>query len=1136
MLKKIVVFGFLLCFTPLFGQQILTDYKTLKIKPTLDTIFIEKVSINPQFFELLDNKNNSINTAFYSINFQKSFLLLNKKIQLNKDSLTIKYLRLPVFLTQEYQNYDLTKVISSQSNQNNLAPFLNLDTPEKKPIFDGLLTTGSITRGLTVGNNQNAVVNSNLDLQIEGKIAPNINLRAAIQDSNLPLRNGGYSQKLDQFDQVFMEIFSHKWAVRAGDLFLENRTSRFLNFNKKVQGLSTQFNFGLPKNETTIIAAAAIVKGQYAKSNFVGQEGNQGPYKLTGPNGELYILVIAGSENVFVNGILLKQGENADYTIDYNAGEIRFTSRFLITSEMRIVIEYQYTDRNFTRFVSYLSSNQKSKKWAISGNLYTESDLKTQTLQQDLSADQIEILSNAGDNLSLMNATSAVSDSYSTNKILYKKVFKNGKTFFEYSNLSTDQLFKVHFSYVGKNKGNYGLKSNDAIGKIFEYIDPNGSFLQGDFEPIIQLISPTKIEIATILGNYAPSEKSDINFEIGISNNDKNLFSSIDDYDNQGFVGKINFKQRLFSKKWQIDSFGNFQFVQQNFKTIERLFAVEFARDWNLPILTGNQNFWQTGLNFLLPKNAQLQYAFEQLSFSNQFLGKRHSLTGTFDLKKWKIQNNSHLMENQTNNSTSKFYKQNLQIGFHFDKNWISTHFSTENNLEKSNQTKLILPLSQKNLAFGGKIGRGDSSHVFVEIGFAKRLNDSLQNGFLKRVNHSNTYFLKSKIIENLKNDLFLQINYRNLNFETATAKPINSLNTKLQYKGQFLGGLIQNNTLFETNSGSLAQQEFTYLEVQPGLGVYDWHDYNGNGTQELQEFEVAAFADLAKYVRVFLPNQVFVKTNQNKFSETLIINPILWQNSSGFFKVLSKLYNQTFFLMDRKMIRNQDGFDLNPFKDDANLLGLNRVFKNNLYWNRALQKHTICYSFLKNQTRNFLSFGSIESANQSHQIQYTHLIASSWLLDCDAKWGTSSLFSENYPERNFELQNPKIGSKLGYLFSKSSKFESYLEFQTKKNRIGEFESLIQKKLGFAFSMSTEKNWNLNAEITFFDNQFEGNSLSSTGFQILEGLQPGNNTTWKLFLLKKINSFLDLNINYQGRKGEISQTIQSGTIQLKAYF
>jgi len=228
-----------------------------------------------------------------------------------------------------------------------------------------------------------------------------------------------------------MELFSDKWNIRAGDLFLENRATQFLNFNKKAQGLSSSFNFGNEDSKTNIFASAALVRGQYSKSSFVGQEGNQGPYKLIGQNGELYVLVISGSERVFVNGVLLTRGENKDYTIDYNAGEIIFTPLFTITSEMRITVEYQYSEQNYTRLVTYAGGTHESKKWSFGGYLYSETDLKNQPFQQSLSAEQTQILTDAGDNAVLMVAQSAYLDSYSDNKILYKKTIVNGIEFFE---------------------------------------------------------------------------------------------------------------------------------------------------------------------------------------------------------------------------------------------------------------------------------------------------------------------------------------------------------------------------------------------------------------------------------------------------------------------------------------------------------------------------------------------------------------------------------------------------------------------------------------------------------------------------------------------------------------------------------
>lgn len=87
-----------------------------------------------------------------------------------------------------------------------------------------------------------------------------------------------------------MELFSDDWNIRAGDVFLENRKTQFLSFNKKVQGLAASFDFGDEESKTNVFASVSFVRGQYARSTFTGQEGNQGPYKLKGQNGELLLV------------------------------------------------------------------------------------------------------------------------------------------------------------------------------------------------------------------------------------------------------------------------------------------------------------------------------------------------------------------------------------------------------------------------------------------------------------------------------------------------------------------------------------------------------------------------------------------------------------------------------------------------------------------------------------------------------------------------------------------------------------------------------------------------------------------------------------------------------------------------------
>ncbi|TRX23967.1 hypothetical protein [Flavobacterium franklandianum] len=1138
MLKKILIFLAILCFSGLQAQEGNSLYKTKKIPFTRDTIHLENSSINSSNFKLLDAKDQPIDSTFYKINFGKGTLILSENFIINSDSLTVHYLRLPESLTKEYRIYDDSKMVSNGASAGSLYKVEGESLQKINIPFEGLNTSGSITRGVTIGNNQNSVLTSNLDLQITGKLSDKVSLRASLQDNNIPLQDGGYSQKLDQFDNVFMELFSEKWNIRAGDVFLENHKTQFLNFNKKAQGIAASFDFGNEDNKTNVFASAALVRGQYAKSDFVGQEGNQGPYKLIGQSGELYVLVISGSERVYVNGILLKRGENNDYTIDYNAGEILFTPLFTITSEMRIAVEYQFSNQNYTRLVTYAGGSHESKKWSFGSYLYSENDLKNQPLQQSLLAEQAQILVEAGDNKDLMVAPSAYLDSYSENKILYKKVVVNAVEVFEYSNNSDDVLYNVRFSQVAANKGNYILKNSAAIGRIYEYIEALNGVAQGNYEPVIQLIAPIKSQVATFLGKYNPSEKTAIDFEIGISNNDKNLFSSQGDSNNEGLATKINARQQFFSRKWNGVAFANYQFIAKDFSSVERLYSIEFGRDWNLGTTAiGNQSYLVSGLQMTLPEKGSMVYQFEKLDFSDNFSGNRHILNASFNLNNWKIQSLGSILNSDASTSTSKFLRNQTQTKYHFKKNWIGTRLRLEDNQEINKTTNEFSVLSQRFTEYGFFAGRGDSTKVFVEFGYFKRANDSLQNGIIQRVNNSQTFALRSKLIQTNKSDLSLFVNYRVLDFVDSAKKKEPSLNSRMIYNDRFFNQLIQSTTVFETNSGSIPQQEFTYLEVPVGQGVYTWNDYNGNGIQELEEFEVAPFVDQAKYIRVYLPNRVYVKTHQNKFSQSFILNPNQWQNETGFKKIVSYFYNQTSYLIDRKIENKGDNFDLNPFsKSDENVLGLNSSFRNSLFYNRGKQYHSVTYTYVQNENKNLLSIGSQNAKNSSNQIQYNHLYRKSWLFGMFAKTIQTSLTSENYPEKNYEIKGYQLAPKISYLFSKSTSWDLFYEFQNKENRIASFETLLQSRFGTSFTYAGEKKFTMNGEVSFYQNKFVGDEFSSVGFQMLEGLQTGQNMTWRLLVQKNLTNFLDINFNYQGRKSETSQAINTGSVQLRAYF
>ena len=1114
-----------------------SNYRTKKVA-VKDSILIDSVSINPNYFSIKIKDQTIIDPSFYTIDYPKALLTLKKPI--DTDSIIIDYLRFPEFLTKTYKRLDENIIIENTDNIQTLYKLSQSNEKKDYIPFDGLTTSGSISRGVTIGNNQNSVLNSELDLQITGKLNDKVSLRASIQDANIPLQESGYSQRLDEFDQVFIELFSDKWNVRAGDIDLVKTNSYFANFSKRVQGLLVNVNLGNDHNKTNLFAAGALVRGQFTRSQFTAQEGNQGPYKLQGQNGELYVLIVSGSETVYVNGVALKRGEDKDYIIDYNAGELIFNSTFPITSEMRITVDYQYSERNYSRLVAYGGSTYESKKLNLGVSVYSENDAKNQPLQQNLSQEQTITLSNAGDDKSLMVSPSEVPDTYSDNRILYKKELINGVEAFVFSNNPEDELYRVTFSLVGANQGDYILSSTNAISNIYEYVEPISGIPQGNYAPVVQLIAPTKLQIAVVNGSYNPSEKTHIDFEAAGSKNDLNLFSNIDDSNNDGFAGKLKISQSIVKKDslWDLKAFADIDYIQKNFKTIERLYRAEFNRDWNIINPLGNQQLFTTGLQLYHPEKGMASYQFEHLGFSENFNGNRHSIHFNLQLKKFNIQSYSSFLNATSDLHSSTFLRSYNTITYSMKKSWLGTKLSIEDNEQKDKNTSILTPLSQKFKSFEAFYGIGDSTNVFAEIGYKNRVNDSIRNNKLQKVNTSNTFYLDSRLIKNNKTNLSLYVNYRTLNNEDVDIEDEQSLNSRLQYNQKLFKQLIQWNTVFETNSGALAQQDFTYVEVEPGQGTFTWIDYNANGIQELEEFEIAQFQDQGQYLRVLLPNRIFIKTHQNRLSQTLTINPAQWSVSGHTSKNFwSHFYNQTSYLIDRKIKQDGNNFNINPFETDANnQLGLQLNLRNVLFFNRGKQHYTTSYTYLSNKSQNTLSIGFIKSNLKSHQFNFNHKIEESWLIELLTTFDSNESVSENYSSKNYNFNKERYNPKLSYLFNDNSRFDVFYQYASTKNTMGNLETLKQQKYGVSFTISGNQKGAINGEFNYFSNDFVGNPNSPVSYQILEGLQPGKNFTWSLLAQKKLTKFLDLNLSYFGRKTETSKTIHTGTVQLKAYF
>ncbi len=1008
--------------------------------------------------------------------------------------------------------------------------------------------TGYISRGVTFGNRQNLFVNSTLNLQMQGKISENMNIEAVITDQNIPYQPEGNTQQIRDFDNVYIKLYNDDFDLTAGDIVLTNpyEESYFLKYYKNVQGLQVNYRGQLGFWKTHSHVAASAAKGKFASIEVQAIEGAQGPYQLRGPNNERFIIVLANSERVFLDGNQMERGFDRDYVIDYNLGQITFNANILITQFSIIRVDFEYAEQFYTRTSTSAGQSLHQEKWDIRFNYYSEKDNNVGTLGFQPSDADLDILQNIGDDISLAQISGTDSVGFDLNRILYRQrdtldLDDNLQSIFEYSTNPDSAFYIVSFNEVGFGNGDYVLLSTTSNGRIFEWISPQGGVSQGNFQPTRQVPLPISKQMMSIGVEHRFNKYESLTQELAFSNQDKNLYSDLDDNDNEGiaWMGRIKSQGREMSRGYTFNSQLQWEFDQSNFNRIDRYRPILFDRDWDYTPddkTTRDLIIWYTaGLS--KTTSQEMSYQLMRRERPGAIDGWQHAAKLNQRAGAFYYESNHFLLKNRQNELQSDWVRTSNDFSY---RNWTIVpgyKFSLDQNTLSMGDS--LVSSRMHFIANEYYLTNSDSSVSSFRLSYQKRKDQIPLNGELKDFTSADNY------IGSFSRDFGLQKvgligTYRRVRDKQSKTTD-EWLNARTNWEGKFFKENVVHRLTYQVGNVRELKREFIYVLVGGNQGTHAWRDENDDGIKDLNEFYEAVNPDEKQYAKFYTPTDDFITAFETRYQHVIDLQfPRNWSGLSFPQDFLSRWSGQISINTNFKTTSEEAGKRLNPFNIDtesSEVIFASNRWSYSTFYNRNRTGLSWDGSFSKSERKQLLSNGFELSEFKDWLSILRWRFNQEYTLQMKNQWGRQQNASDFLQNRNVRIRSFGLGPEIVWQPSISLRFIGSYQYRERSNVLADQpEQSKLNEIKGTITWNQLGKGNLQGSIKWLQIDFQGEENTYAAYQLLEALRPGNNTTWNVNWQQSLGRGIQMTLQYNGRTSEGQSPIHTGTVVMTAYF
>jgi hypothetical protein len=1077
----------------------------------------------------------------YTLDYNLGLISFSDPLLL-QDTLQICYTKLDYNLRRKYYHRELVFTGSDQKSGEH-GYYGGVNSPGFSGGFAGkekgwvgipqkgsteLSISGSKTFSLELGSAQDVSLKQGLWLQAKGKASQNTEISLQVSDQNLPATQEGVTKKLEELDKVQVMVTSPHFTGTLGDFYLGPAASESFSFQKKLKGVMAEAKAG----NNSLSLALASSKGEYFTNRFSGVENRQGPYYLKGKNGESSLLILSGTERVWVDGEEMQRGSDNDYTIDYSRGSIQFTPHRLISADSRIAVDFEYSSESYQR--DFYSGNAITSWWdgkvLVKAGGILEKDNGNHPHALDLSDEDKSILSQVGNDRSLATKEGArfAGEGQGSYNLAYDT---SGNAYYRYTGADSGS-FTVSFSQVGEGKGSYRYRG----GGVYDYVYPGN----GDFLPVVYLPLPESHSLFDLNLALTPVKSWNTRIEWAGSNRDQNTFSAKDDRHNWG--NALSFKSAYDNADFQflksgfsrLNLAGEYSFRKKDFVPFGRADIVEKERKWNLPSnsVSADEEIYQFNGQVAPYQSMILDFDYGKLDRKGNFSSQRMSLGTEISPANWI----SVKAKSERIKSREQLAENSISYG-EWRRNMITLNnrvrmFSTALSWEQEKRSSLSSDTADRRNRFdqiSGKVGLELSRVIKTSTEYYIREDNGIEEGWTDK-SVSRTWrnqfslqdyrgFLSSdfEFVQRIKK-------YRNL---TGNDSRENLLVTKMDLhpKSQILNVKLYHSQ----NQLYSAQRVDSYIEVEEGKGNYRYEDgeyfpdTEGNYIRQSEWVgEAQSSLDLSKSLRVVFSPYKAAGLKENKS---------IWSQAARIFSTDTFINLRGLFTAGKGL-----GFYfLYPLTrlSDHSILSQNVDLRQDLYFLPESRRINFQLRWENNQNLDgLLSSGNRKDRETKQELYIRSCLSLEYSLESrigkeriENDWGGA-------PKYSIEGQSVKVG----LTHTKSPSLEIKISGEYKKRR----EKLQAMRAGF-ITLSPEFLWSF-VSLGRLKAEFQLNHINSSPrgkslpYILADGKERGENYDWSLSFDCKINQYLTSTMSYFGQSVPGEKIKHNGRMELKAYF